>query len=156
MEGIVCVNCGKVVRAGRERWCNHCGADFRAPGARGPEGWLVAAEAAFSTQDAVVVRVYPGRTQADAAALFAREARVAAEHGYSPVAQSWADGRPGIGRVMMIGELAESIRPKGALTVTYSKVTIGSAATDTKTCPMCAEEVKAAAKICRFCRYAFV
>ncbi|MHC9542468.1 MAG: zinc ribbon domain-containing protein [Vulcanimicrobiota bacterium] len=27
---------------------------------------------------------------------------------------------------------------------------------DTKVCPMCAEEVKAAAKICRFCQYKFV
>ena len=37
-----------------------------------------------------------------------------------PVSQSWAEGRPGVGRILAIGLLAGSIRPKGYLTVTYT------------------------------------
>lgn len=72
-----------------------------------------------SGSPAVVVWSYPGRTQADAGQVFARHAQELAGHGYIPVAQSWADGRPGWGRVFMIGVFAGSIRPKGYLTVTY-------------------------------------
>ena len=69
---------------------------------------------------AVVVWSYPGRTQADAASDFARHASELASEGYSPTAQSWAEGRPGVGRVLALGALgASAIRPKGFLTVTY-------------------------------------
>jgi hypothetical protein len=68
----------------------------------------------------VVVWSYPGRTQADAAALFATHAVEMAQRGYRPVAQSWADGRPGAARVLAIGLVAGSLRPNGYLTVTYS------------------------------------
>jgi hypothetical protein len=41
--------------------------------------------------------------------------------GYEPVSQSWAEGRPGIGRVFTLGLFAESLRPDGFLTVTYRR-----------------------------------
>lgn len=69
----------------------------------------------------VVVFSYPGRTQADAAQSFATHAATLAGKGYKPVAQSWAEGRPGIGRVLMLGEAAGMLRPKGYLTVTYQR-----------------------------------
>jgi hypothetical protein len=72
-----------------------------------------------ATRPAVLVWSYPGRTQADAAVLFARHAQELATKGYRPTGQSWGEGRPGWARVLLISELAESIRPKGFLTVTY-------------------------------------
>jgi hypothetical protein len=68
---------------------------------------------------AIVVFSYPGRTQADAAILFQEHAGRLAKDGYTPVAQSWGEGRAGLGRVFAIGEYANTLRPKGFLTVTY-------------------------------------
>ena len=53
------------------------------------------------------------------------------------------------------------VKPAGTLTVTYqlreSAVApqAASLAGDEKTCPQCAEQVKAAAKVCRFCGHSF-
>lgn len=70
---------------------------------------------------AVLVRTYKGRTQADAASLFASEAAVLARKGFRPTSQSWGDGRPGAGRIIALGVLASSARPDGMLTVTYTR-----------------------------------
>jgi len=68
----------------------------------------------------VIVRVYPGHRQSDAAATYADEAVILAGRGYLPVAHSWAVGEPGIGRVMALGMIgAVAMRPEGALVVTY-------------------------------------
>ena len=72
-----------------------------------------------ATRPAILVWSYPGRTQADAAVLFSRHAQDLAKKGYRPTGQSWGEGRPGWARVLLISELAESIRPNGFLTVTY-------------------------------------
>ncbi len=70
--------------------------------------------------DPVVVRVYPGRTQTDAAALYAEEAVSLALAGYLPVAHSWAVGEPRVGRVLALGMVgAAALRPRGALVVSY-------------------------------------
>jgi hypothetical protein len=72
--------------------------------------------------DPIVVISYPGRTQADAAALFAKHANKLVGWGYRPISQSWGEGRPGVGRVVTLGLFASSIRPNGFLTVTYERV----------------------------------
>jgi hypothetical protein len=73
------------------------------------------------TRQPVVVRVYPGKTQADVAQLFAEEAAFLALNGYLPVTQSWAAGEPGVGRVLALGTLGSvAMRPAGALTVAYA------------------------------------
>lgn len=71
--------------------------------------------------EAILVFSYPGRTQADAATLFARHSQNLSAQGYRPISQSWGEGRPGAGRVLMLGEIAESIRPNGFLTITYER-----------------------------------
>lgn len=68
---------------------------------------------------AVVVRTYSGRTQDDAAMVFAADAAEMGALGYVPVSQSWADGRPGVGRMLAIGVFSLAARPNGTLTVTY-------------------------------------
>jgi hypothetical protein len=80
-----------------------------------------------ATRPAVLVWSYPGRTQADAAVLFSAHAQELSRKGYRPTSQSWGEGRPGWARVLLISELAESIRPNGFLTVTYELVTPGGA-----------------------------
>ena len=68
----------------------------------------------------VLVRVYPGDRQSDAAEAYSFEALDLAAHGYFPVAHSWAPGEPGLGRVLALGALgATALRPEGALVVTY-------------------------------------
>lgn len=69
---------------------------------------------------AIAVWSYPGRTQADAGIAFATHAQTLAAKGYRPIAQSWAEGRPGLGRILTLGtDMAGMIKPKGFLTVTY-------------------------------------
>lgn len=72
------------------------------------------------TRQPVVVRVYPGSDQVDAAMAFAREANLLAGVGYLPAIQSWAVGDPGVGDALADGNPgAGANRPQGALTVTY-------------------------------------
>jgi hypothetical protein len=67
----------------------------------------------------VEVRTYRGRDQPAAAALFAADARQMARRGYVPTAQSWADGKPGLGRIVAIGLMSAVAKPNGTLTVTF-------------------------------------
>ena len=111
----------------------------------------------------ILIRTYTGRTQQDAALAFQQDAAVLASSGYFPVSQSWADGRPGAGRVLMLGLLAGAMKPDGTLTVTYQRAATRPPASlaprestgGFKICPQCAEEVRLAARVCRFCRYEF-
>ena len=103
----------------------------------------------------VVVLSYPGRTQADAAVAFQQDAQRMASHGYVPVSQSWAEGRPGVARVVAIGVFSTAIRPAGYLTVTYRKQEQQPKSDVGKVCPRCAETVKSAALVCRYCGHEF-
>lgn len=103
----------------------------------------------------IEVLSYPGRTQADAAAIFQEDAQRMASYGYTPVSQSWADGRPGRARVIAIGIFATAIRPAGFLTVTYQRTQPQQDDGPGKVCPRCAETVKSAALVCRFCGHEF-
>lgn len=80
-----------------------------------PQGLIAAG------QGPVAIFSYPGRTQVEAGQMFQQHAATLASQGYRPVSQSWAEGRPGVGRVVALGVFASSIRPKGYLTVTYER-----------------------------------
>jgi putative oligomerization/nucleic acid binding protein len=66
--------------------------------------------------------------------------RLAAQ-GYSPIAQSWGEGRAGAARVFMIGEFANTIRPNGYLTVTY-KLGVPAGAEHTPAAPDPIEQIR--------------
>jgi hypothetical protein len=78
----------------------------------------------------IVVRTYQG-SQSSASEQFQRDAALMAQHGYAPVAQSWAPGSWGCGAwllalvlcVVLIGLLVFVylliVKPGGTLTVTY-------------------------------------
>ena len=124
---------------------------------------------------AAMVRRYKGASQADTLRDFEIEAAVLSKAGYIPTTQSWTRGQWGtsawilaflalifvIGIIVLVYMIA--VRPAGELVVTYEfKPTAMPSGRDettrdgpTKVCPQCAEEVKAAALLCRFCRYEF-
>jgi hypothetical protein len=119
-------------------------------------------------QQGIVVRTYRG-SQAAATKDFRADAASMAASGYFPTSQSWAPGSYGCGAFLvalllcflLIGILVFIymlfVKPSGTLTVTYEwrAAALPAASGDEKTCPQCAETVKAAAKVCRFCRYEF-
>lgn len=119
-------------------------------------------------QQNVLVRTYRGN-QADAAVLFEKDAAKLADRGYFPVSQTYAPGAYGCGAfiiglllcLIFIGILVLIymllVKPPGTLTVTYEyreKAPLKMPA-DEKTCPKCAEQVKAAATVCRYCGHQF-
>jgi Short C-terminal domain len=109
-----CEKCGCAVDE-LVRFCPQCGDQF-------------ADETTGDASPQTLVRTYKGRTQSDAAVLFSQEAPLLAAKGYKPISQSWADGRPGMGRVLMLGLAANAMRPDGTLTVTYERTASKGAA----------------------------
>ncbi len=110
------------------------------------------------------VKTYTG-SQAEAMTQFQADAINMADASYFPTSQSWAPGQWsggafavaillifffGLGIFILAYMLI--VKPDGTLTVTYERRT-GSF--EEKTCPMCAERIKAAALVCHFCGHKF-
>ena len=125
----------------------------------------------MNSKKKVIIRTYRG-TQEQALAAFQKESVMAAEEGYFPTSQTWAPGAYGCGAfigalllcIVLIGFLVFVymliVKPPGTLSVTYelrepSPVKTPETAEE-QTCPQCAERVKAAALVCRFCGHKFV
>ena len=116
----------------------------------------------------MIIKTYRG-SQERATALFQADAPKMAAQGYFPTSQSWAPGSYGCGSFLLALLLCFLIvgififiymlivKPDGVLSVTYELRATSEAPTsvEEKTCPKCAEQVKAAAQICRFCGHDF-
>lgn len=91
---------------------------------------------------------------------------------YFPTSQVWTPGEYGCGAflgalllcLILIGVLIFIymliVKPDGTLTVTYELrlpvIATSAVSLQEKTCPKCAEQVKAAAVVCRFCGHEFM
>lgn len=110
-----------------------------------------------------VVRAYTGKENR-ALELFRADAAKLAKDGYFPINQTYVPGSWGCGAfvialllcIVLIGVLVFIymliVKPDGTLTVTYQ---LGETTEAEKACPMCAEKVKSAALVCRFCGHRF-
>ena len=125
----------------------------------------------FTEKKQVIVRRYIGSQDGAMETFQSDSARMAAE-GYFPTSQVWTPGEYGCGAFLvalllcfvLVGILIFIymliVKPDGTLTVTYelSAISANSAnvvLVEEKVCPRCAERVKAAALVCRFCGHEF-
>jgi hypothetical protein len=70
--------------------------------------------------EAMLMLLYHGVTQADAAVRYRDHAITLAGRGYAPVATSWGDERPSAGTAFLFANLEEAYRV-GTLLVTYRR-----------------------------------
>ena len=120
----------------------------------------------MSVPPQTIVRTYKGR-EAAAMKAFQGDAAKLSSQRYHPTAQTWAPGSYGCGDflgalllcLILIGFIIFIymllVKPQGTLTVTY-EYRPAPTIVDEKTCPRCAEKVKAAAAVCRFCGHEFI
>ena len=125
-----------------------------------------------SKKKQVIVKTYKGKTKEQAIAAYQTDSTLMSEQGYSPTAQSWAPGQYGCGAFLLslllcfliVGIIVFIymliVKPEGTLSVTYelrlpSVDPQKAIPVEEKTCPQCAEQVKAAALVCRFCSHNF-
>ena len=121
----------------------------------------------LNNPDQVIIKTYTG-SQAKATALYQADVSLMASQGYFPTSQSWVPGTRSasdfivalllcfllIGFIIFLYMLI--VPPVGTLSVTYElRASPTNSAKEEKTCPKCAEQVKAAALVCRFCSYQF-
>lgn len=114
-----------------------------------------------------IVRTYRGK-QSVAQRSFLKDAEKQEAQGYLPVSEKWEPGSYGcmgflvalllcfilIGFLVFVYMIL--VKPPGTLTVTYEyQPEQLKTVVEEKTCPQCAENVKAAALVCRFCGYDF-
>ncbi|MCV2361435.1 zinc ribbon domain-containing protein [Paucibacter sp. TC2R-5] len=109
-----------------------------------------------------IVEEYRGN-EAQARKLFLKDAEKQAAKGYYPTSENFTQGTYGCGSFIFALLLCFVIvgififiymilvKPPGTLTVTYEFREVAQE----KQCPQCAETVKAAATVCRFCSYEF-
>ena len=110
-----------------------------------------------------VVKTYNGRQQV-AQKAYLKDAERMAKKGYFPIDDRWEPGRWSTGQfilalllcIIIIGILIFIymllVKPTGTLTVTYEYRNAGELASSAEmACPRCAETIKAAAKVCRYC-----
>jgi hypothetical protein len=112
-----------------------------------------------------IVRLYRGN-QKDTMSAFKKDAALMAKKGYYPISQNYQPGSWDsfafffalLLCIVIIGILVFLymliVKPDGTLSVTYehrAEATIE----EEKLCPQCAEKVKKAAKICRYCNHQF-
>ena len=114
---------------------------------------------ASAIQSGIVITKYRG-SQEQASSSFQKDAIEMAAKGLFPISQSWAPGQWGAGPfiialllcVILIGIVVFIylliVKPPGTLTITYER---RAASAEEKTCPRCAERIKAAALVCHFC-----
>ena len=116
----------------------------------------------------VIIKTYRG-SQEEATTRFRADSEKMAAKGYFPTSQTWAPGSYGCGAflvalllcIIIIGILVFVymliVKPDGTLSVTYElrSAVPSEKPDDEKTCPKCAEKIKAAATLCRFCGHTF-
>lgn len=107
-----------------------------------------------------IVKTYIGK-QETARKKFLRDSEILAPKGYYPVSENWEQGSWGCSTFLVALFLCIFIvgififiymiivKPAGKLVVTYEY------REPDKICPKCAEKIKNAARVCRYCGYEF-